>query len=409
MYSDRLLLYEECLGDLTECVLGGALMRAMSAQLSPILQLSEAYARLRAERDQRILRSIWQRIEPKTGGSIGFLSYLHFLASNHYRDISPTADTLDEFLEELHSLVQRHSDGRRACLRSSDLPRPALQSDDSRCLYSSIDLLIAAPNVEALQAGQFQLVLGECHPQPLLWVFPTAYFLEEPSTLATPINEYLGTQSGSSVSAQIAFSRKSKIFPYVLPGYVIELRPHYPDCQAIPAAEVQIRDVDGRLSLWAGATRLQLYSPLTRRDTGADPLAPFALPGVEPPLVDMGDHTPRIEIDNIVYQRERWVVTSESLADIRLKDFDRFLDLWRWKSRLNLPDEIFVRIQGEPKPIYIDLTNYFLADLLDRLARKTSKLVITEMVPNTEELWLDGREGQHSSELRIMAFRPSTE
>ena len=407
MYADRLLLFEECLGDLEHCTLGGELAQAITRQLQAVLRLSQAYGRLLAKRDQRRAKATWQQL-PSVSQTVPFLAYLREVNQYQALAVSTAADETDEldrFLADLHVLVRARTDGRRAHLRGDELPIPPLPSEPDTCLYCSPDLMIAAPSQSALQEGVFEIVLGEVHPQPLVWVFPTAYFLDDGgASLGGLLWEKLMEQPGGEAAAQLVFGRKNKIYPYALPGAAIEVRPHAPDCRAIPLAAVHVCEQHGSLRLRADDRDLRLYTPLHRREPGRDPLAPFAFPAVQPPLIDFGEHTPRIQIDQVIYQRERWSIAGATLCVPQAHGFELFLEMWRRKEQLGLPDELFVRAPQEPKPIYIDLTNHFLVELLQHVAGQSQHLTLTEMLPNSRQLWLEGADGRYCCEFRTMAI-----
>lgn len=415
MYSDRLLLFEECLGNLAQCTLGGDLARAIEEKMQPLLRLSQVNGQLMLQRQQRAARALWQRLLPESGTGVPFLAYLQALQQQKSPASVTGPDELDAFLHELRELVRSHSGGHCSRLRGDELPGLSLLPEADACNYSSLDIMIAAASQEALQEGDFQLVLGEVHPYPLVWVFPTAFFLgDNGQAFAEALRAKLQGQPGGEAAAQIAYTRKSKIYPYPLPGATLELRSRYPDCRAIPAASVEIREWQGQLRLSAEDRMLRLYTPLKQSSEGLDPIAPFAFPAVQPPFIELGEHTPRIEIDDLVYQRERWVLPGGQLCAPEAKDFARLLGIWRWKARQNLPDEVFVRAPQEPKPFYLDLSSYFLVEILDQIARQSSHLIITEMLPNTRQLWLTEQDGRRSCEFRVVvvgeqARRPVTE
>jgi len=402
MYSDRLLVFEECLGDLEQCTIGGNLAQAIAKGIQPILHLAWIYGQLQMQRDQRLARQHWQRLYTADAPDVPFLRYLQQL--QHFQPSrSAEPDELDQFLQTLSRLVQSRSDGHRACLSSDDLPlSPGLTEADD-CLYSSLDLMIAAPDLVALQNGAFQIILGEVHPYPLVWVFPTAYFLEQQGKdFADALQTALSSQSGGKVATQIAYTRRNKIYPYPLPGILMELRPRYPDCRAIAASEVTVREIEGKLRLWAKGHPLRLYTPLKRQKTEIEPVAPFAFAAMQPPPIDLGEHTPRIEIDQIVFQREKWIVPGGGFGDSQVTDFDLFLEVWRWKMHYQLPEEIFVRAVQEPKPFYVDMSNFFLLEVLDSIARQSLHLTITEMLPSMAQLWLERDTEHHACEFRAV-------
>lgn len=402
MYADRALLFEECLGDIEQCVIGGALATTIQSQLRPVLQLAQVYGRLLQQRDQRLAQAIWQRLPRTEAGGVPLLPYLQACAQATLPPTTP--DELDRWLAVFETLVVARSDGHVARLTSVELPLPALPTAPDDCAYSAPDLLIAAPNLAAVESGQFQLILGEVHPQPLTWVFPTAYFIDgHDPQFATMLHRALVAQPGGALAAQIVLNRRGKIFPYALPGPSIEMRPLNPDCDAIPAAALEVRAHDGQLRLWTTERWLRLYTPLKRRADGVDAIAALAFPAVQPPPIDIGAHTPRIEIDGLVYQRERWRLPGGALSDLGARHFDLLLQIWRWKQAAGLPDRVFVRAPQEPKPFFVDFTNPFLVELLDSVARQSASLMLTEMLPRPDQLWLAGAHGRHCCELRAVA------
>jgi hypothetical protein len=287
-----------------------------------------------------------------------------------------------------------------ARVASRELPAAAGDGDERR-LYCSVDLMIAASGVGAIEAGDFRLVLGETHPQPLTWVFPLAHFARE--TLGAELLAALDEAGGWDATARVAYERRAKVHSYPLPGSVLELRPEAAEPGALAAADMEVREVQGRLSLWADERELRLHPQLHRSRRGIDALAALSLPAVRPPAVDLGPHTPRVEIDGLVYQRERWVVPAEELCGVAAGGFASFLAVRRCRERLGLPEEVFVRVDGEPKPVYVDLTSVALVQALARLVRGRGAVTVTEMLPASGDLWLERDGRRYTCELRLMA------
>ena len=409
-YADRSVLFEECLGDVDDCVLGGALATELTGSLQPILGLWEAQAALLARREQRAARAVWRRLGGHDGAGVPLVRFLQAAVHASSSSDAPPDDELERLRTQLADLVRSAGERHRVRLRPEQLPTFA-ELDDGLCPYTSIDVQIAARSETELREGRYRIVLGEAHPQPLLWVFPTAHFLRDArQAILAPLEQAMSGCSRMAPPpapeiAQLAYRRKSKIYPYALPGPVIELSPRHETCAAIPAASVEVRDLGSRLALWAGDRALILHPPLIRRAAGGDPLVPLSLAPIEPLDIDLGPHTPRIEIGNVVYQRERWRRRGGALTAAPCEGFDLFAELWRFKQREGLPDEVFVRLSNEPKPIYVDFANFFLLELLDHLARQSAALTITEMLPASDDLWLQSRGGKHCCELRTMAIR----
>jgi hypothetical protein len=401
MYVDRSLLFEECRGNLEHCVIGGSLARKLTCNLQPILDLWYTYALLQAQHDQHIAHQLWQRLHSVSGHAVSFLAYLRAAQQEIEQGRFLEKNPCTWWLQKLSDLVRAKSDGHRARLCSTDLPLVARERKQHT--YTSPDVMIAAQNISSIQAGEYQIILGEGHSQPLLLVFPTGHFLdaEQRDELKAILAAKLSEEG--TLTAQLRGTRTSKIFAYMLTDTQIELRPFYPDTRAIPIAAVEIRELDGSLVLWAQGHYIRLHSPLKRFSEEFDPLSPFTFSSVRPPVLDLGEHTPRIEIDDIVCQRERWVLPTDPVKTHGARGGELFLKVWRWKERYGLPQEVFVRTAHEPKPVYIDFCNYFLDELLCHLADEDDFLEVSEMLPASHQMWLKQCDGHHSCELRMMA------
>lgn len=400
MYVDRSLLFEECLGNLEQCSIGGSLAHQLTHKLQPILNLWYVYGHLQMQRDQRIAYQLWQRLRTSSTHTVPLLAYLHAAQNEIEHSVLPGEDETATLLQRLRTLVSCRSDGHIARLSYTDLPRAPVEH-----AYTSLDVMIASERISALQQGNYQIILGEGHALPLLLVFPTAHFLEEEQrdALKRAFSAKITAPDSTTITAQVLVTRKNKIFPYMLTDSQIELRPFYSDTRAIPVAAVEVYESAGTLALRAEGRDLRLHTSLKRLSEQFDPLAPFAFPGVRPPTIDLGEHTPRIEVDGIVCQRERWTLPTTPIKTQGLKGCELFLKVWRWKELHGLPQEVFVRAPHEPKPIYIDFCNYFLHELLCRMADGCDFLVLSEMLPHSQQLWL-GQENEHySCELRMIA------
>lgn len=72
-----------------------------------------------------------------------------------------------------------------------------------------------------------------------------------------------------------------------------------------------------------------------------------------------------------------------------------------------LPRRVFVKVPEEPKPVYVDFESLLFVEIFAKLARKATAVLVSEMIPGLEELWLTDAEGNHyTSELRLVAVDP---
>ncbi|WP_069813258.1 lantibiotic dehydratase [Streptomyces sp. TP-A0874] len=113
---------------------------------------------------------------------------------------------------------------------------------------------------------------------------------------------------------------------------------------------------------------------------------------------------PRIRLGNVVVQRRSWRIAASRLP-IQEKssgDHEWFLSWRRWQRSHGLPRRVFANLGKEHKPQYVDFDSYFSLQLLDAAARKTEgRVVLTEMLPGPEELWLKDGDQQYVTELTV--------
>jgi hypothetical protein len=303
---------------------------------------------------------------------------------------------LDGLLADLAATIETGDAVVR--LHGSDLPGGGSDS----YLVTSVDLMLSSASVADVQAGRFQLVLGEMHPQPLPWVFPSAHLLDERERtgLGAELAAAIGAQAGAACAATIAHTRSNKIFPYPLPGRVVELRPRLPVADAVPAADLRVEADGDEVRCTGPAGPLRFYPPLRRRTGELDPVAPLAFPPVHLPTIGTGPHLPRIEVDGVVVQRERWQAAPEEFGHAGGDDFELFHSVWRAAREHGLPAQVYLRVPQEPKPVFIDFDNAFLAELVAHLSRLSSELSFSEALPGTGQAWLDG----FCCELRLIAI-----
>jgi hypothetical protein len=397
MYADRAPLFEECRGDLSEFVIGGDLHRVITERLKPVLDLASAFGIAEQRRDHAAAADLIRR---HGGDEMPLLGYLAALAREPVHH-GPHPE-VDRLLGALDTLVTDHTEGNVARIPGGDLPTGGAPG---RYLVTSVDLMLRARDVEDVRAGRFELVLGEMHPQALSWVFPSAHMLEPDlrEELGEGLAAGIAAQPDADCAARFVHTRSNKIFPYPLPGHVVELRPRAAYTGAVPAAEVSVRAGDDEVSCWSPATgKLRFYPPLRRRSGQLDPIASLSFPSVHMPKIGLGAHIPRVDVDGVVVQRERWDLPGDTLGVTAKDDFELFHTVWRTARELGLPDQVYVRVPQEPKPVFVDFGNAFLVELLAHLGRLSTGMTVSEAFPGTDGAWLDDAVGRFHCELRLI-------
>jgi hypothetical protein len=396
-YADRLLIYEECLGGMTPLSLGPRFAARLEGELVPVLELLGCMAC--GVREQLAsfgagLLDLWYGGKPTP--------WLDFVARLS-REKPCFKSEATPWEQALYAQV-REAGGRhevrigRGALPPTD---PALMS--AWPLIASPDVMLLANHEDQLRSGDFDIVLSECHDTLMLWGWalsfhPDWHSLERKAALL------LERARGNWRLANVLTSRRVKIMPFEYPGATIELMARgsgKPGDEKISPFDVEVRSIDGRLCLVTSGGATLLYNG--ELDSLAHSL--FSLPRVVPLRFDNGRHTPRIRLGRVVVQRERWRVLRRDL-------FSRphtgsspglFKDFRRAVRELGLPRYLYASIPGQPKPVFIDCENYLLIEMLYSFAPEEGDLVLVEMLPGPDRLWLTDGSNRYTSELRLSA------
>jgi hypothetical protein len=273
----------------------------------------------------------------------------------------------------------------------------------------SPDVLLAARDREALAAGDYQVVLGEIHhgAQGVGWMLA---FVDNPTNWDAQIRTFLPPPSADQSPANLVFGRRMKTAPPEFSGPSIVASASatslHPDAIELQALTVE-RDGDHLVLRARGAgPSLQFYPPsFGVPDELFDPFACFTYPLAESVSIRVGAHTPRIEIDGAVFQRERWDVSAASVPGGERQPrlgFDLLVEFLAFQQRLGLPDRVFVRTPAEPKPVLVDFRSFFAVELLAHLAGAVDSLTLSEMLPGPDTLWLEDDRGRYTAELRTL-------
>jgi hypothetical protein len=113
---------------------------------------------------------------------------------------------------------------------------------------------------------------------------------------------------------------------------------------------------------------------------------------------------PRVTLGDVVLQRRSWRFTPDTLppAVAGQPDEQWFLAWREWQRAAGLPRHVFAALGGEHKPQYVDFDSYPCVRLLDTAVRKSqSPVVLSEMLPGPDELWLGEGGERYVTELTV--------
>ncbi|MFC6082025.1 lantibiotic dehydratase [Sphaerisporangium aureirubrum] len=403
LYADRLVITEECLGDATPLRLGGEVHDLLTAELAPVLDLLAAAA---IERHAALTATATAALGLPEGGRAPLTRYL----AEPWPD-APTADSAP--VAPWRAVIEEKAAGGDTVVLDPADVAVARDALDGRALVCSPDVMIVARDLDAFRAGDFTLVLAESHDTALLWGW-ALQFADDPAAAQAEVAGLLTRLDAAHPLANMLTAKRAKIVPFEFPGPTVEAAQpsHRTDGGTIPVGEVDVVVRDGRLLLAApGHDGFQLYNG--ELDSPAhNVLAPPRIRPVAFGRAEGSRHTPRISVGRTVIQRERWIVDRDELVPDTPQGtpgdeaaFALFVALRRAARRHGLPRWAFVKIPGERKPVLLDTEGLFLAELVAHLGEPGTALTLSEMLPGPGDLWLEGPDGTHCAELRMVAAR----
>lgn len=397
-YVDRLLVYEEAASAMAPLRLSAAVAAAILAELRPVMDIYAGHASFvhsgLREHGVRRLRQL------AGDGRVPLLAWIDWAPDESIVDGLVSASPWRS--AALGQLAGRDADPEVE-LDPAGFPAGPDRADE--VLITSPDLFLLARDADAVRAGRVQLVIGECHDGALLWGWPLR-FHPDPGAVTRATAEAIAAAAGGRLLASVLPGKRVKITPYEYPGPTVELAT--PSTKAahdrVPAAEVSTRITDRGPVLYAAAV-----GEFTLHNGELHTVAhqTFGQPRVVPPPGwTTGVHTPRLRIGNVVVQRERWQVSRSDLfpgsyagdSPVLLVDYQRAA------RRLGLPRYLFARASGERKPVFVDGHSWFLLQLLHHLFDGDREVVLTEMLPAPDQLWLSGPAGRFCAELRFTLY-----
>jgi hypothetical protein len=308
------------------------------------------------------------------------------LASEHRELQRRWAELLDD--------PDRTTIGDRARARFSDYG-PAWPSS----VFHSPDLQIAATGVEAVDRGDYLVVIGDYHPG-------TSPLAQGLFSYRHPDRRQFLETWGSDVGTPTIYPLPPRV-PQVpltarlmpasnLPGDIVVLPP-MPEARARSGSRVvSVTDllVDGTtVTDREGSFRAPLHRLFWVPMFVATVFSYEPLPTVE--------HMERITVGRTVLRRESWRI---SIGDCPT-DSGAVVG---WARDYGMPRRVFVRMPDESKPTYLDVESSTLARSFSRQIRRRADrpeqlVAVSEMLPRPEDCWLELDGEYYTSELRMAA------
>ncbi len=434
MYLGRTLIYEDCRREST-VELGPELLQELGEPLTLLLTSARWFTYHIAMLYRRAFQKVYTQLVQKSGRSqVDFPSFSLAIQPLLLDDRRCLVRAFVPLFQERWRTLLPISEGLKRLQYSSQALRVQVQQTFEApgpgwqaARYHNPDIFIAAPSINAIGAGQYQLVLGEFHPAmntlhapnflkqhpfPKQLLHDVAVDLPEPRIL--PLVSHPTSHPRLSLNVFPGFrtrpalvTQKDIALVYTPESY------EAPPARSLPVGALIVEEIDGKL---IASTRdgqdhfdiIEVVAEILSKVTASS----FS-------LFPARKHTPRISIDRLVVERETWRFFPQDLTFAReIGAAERFMAVRRWVKQHEIPRFIFVKVPQERKPYYIDLTSPIYIELFARLIRGSTKkqsdntdaelheeIKITEMLPTPEQLWLVDVQGQHyTNELRLVAL-----
>lgn len=424
VYGDRMILYEDCSYPVCDLHMSKKAERKLAEDWANLLEIVSYPGELRQQVERQVLAR-WMRNHFGRNEIVGFDQVAENLPPDTLRSLTTEAESKwrqrsFRYFQAVHSLLSGRENASDAAITQHDLELvwSAVRGDPVEpwpCLISP-DFMFHASSIEQINAGKFQTVLGDLHPalgvdgfyarlhpdpstfqaDLLLAVrehapdYQTVNFVCAPTnktslTTEIPIPEIAWEQTVPALQPQMP---PSSLY-FVLQGESVQLfsyeyeKPIY-ICSRIPR----------KLQLFA----LQAFS-----------VPPCGLEHFQTALLHRRQHVPRMRHGDAIFLRETWKIPAARLLQCAHSGSSAqcFGRIQLLAAELGLPRHIFVKISGERKPYFVDLENWLLVDMILRQVKKVSdsEVVVSEMLPPPDSLWLADSRGRHTSELRTTFWK----
>ena len=422
-YAGRTVIYEDCRRDM-DLAVGPEILRALGEPLSLLLTSARWFTYSASTIYRRLTRDIYTELSRKSGSRIvDGVSFWEraqkFLSGGGPRP----ADPLIPILQKRWANILKIPAGARQVQYSSEELRPAVMAAFKAprpgwraACYHSPDLMIAAKSVEAINRGDYQLVMGELHVGGNTFK-PTCFMSQHPAPeeLIAALDKDLPEPRLIPVTPKSWPNMTSRTQPMLISPkdyrFVISGDAHHnsTNSRVVPIGSVFIEDTNEGLVLRSrdGKICMDIVEACAEAFTGQI-IQRFHIIASE-------SHTPRVTIDRVTVCRETWRFAPSELSFAFEKDeAARFLAARRFARAHDLPRFVFIKVPVEIKPFYVDFDSPIYVDILAKSIRRTKEkgapdalVSVTEMHPRADETWLPDAEGNHyTSELRIVCVDP---
>jgi Lantibiotic dehydratase, N terminus len=430
-YAGRTLVYQDAVRDV-RVELGEAVTRALAAPLGLVLDSIRWLVNEITDRYREYFAELIDRETARAGRAPVPLSRLLTVASPYLythgsRGVGELATaSLAELQRRWQEVLGPPSSPSRHQVSANAISARAAECFPGRPVawsgarQHSPDIMIAAASPGEVERGNFLLVLGEIHlatntmagrcfveqhPDRARLIAAEGADHGPRRIVAIPAKDHPNVTSRTSPPSAVLGPGQL----YWSSAIIDSLDP--PDSDTVmPGAAMSVirRGEDLVVQLMPSGTELDFFEVI------ADEMAGVVSDAFQP--VAPAAHRPRITIDRFVLSREQWTFQVADSGWAFAKDEQERYRLARcWRQDHDLPERVFYRVPVELKPTAADFRSIVLVNLFAKHIRQTkaaghAQYIVTEMLPDLDQLWLADRAGRrYSSELRFVAYDGMTE
>jgi hypothetical protein len=406
MYADRTLYYEECKGSIQRMKFGKKFHDTFMEKLTPVLDLSVAYGDVLRDYYQTMAIRLFSQITNDLNSELSYAEFIHCSQKIlEQGDFDDSFEPLQAFHELLHHLVQKKTEGSIANLTEKDIKVFDQFRKYDEC-HTSPDIMFSAPNLSSLKNGDYKIVLGEVHQFIAMWG-SQLLFDDQRDAVNEEINQFIDKMPMYRKLAVLLNTRRHKgLIHESFPGKIIQLFgiPSKKAAGVVPFQDLKVTYQEGQLQLKDQDE--ENYFLYNSGDENIH-LWAFAPSRVSSPEIHFQGHTPRVEINGVVFQRERWEIPRSEWEHILVEDnvFNIFFSIMELKEKYSLPRFVFFKVESEKKPYYLDFENFFAVEILHSLLKRNQLVTFIEMEPSPKDLWLKDNNGKYCFEMRGTVFQ----
>jgi hypothetical protein len=420
MYAGRTLTYQDCMRDL-EVSVGGDLLEEVSKPLSLWLTTARWFTHQVAVACGRLFENLYTELA--SDGRRSRVELLQFWSRLHPLLYDPETKLLDgvvkDFQRRWAEVLPAPGFQRRVAFRSEELRGKVEQlfcapwAGWQLARYASPDVMIAASSPEAVSAADYFFVLGEVHlaTNTCGGAFMVAQH-PRPHELFEAIERDIPDTILSAVPPRQWPRLTNRTAGVLIPSraYYLESSPDAiadaPRFRVIPISDMVVEDSPNGLKVSTRDGRLSFEII----EAFGELLSLIAVDVMK--LLNSSPHTPRITIDRLVVMRESWAIDASVFNFVaEAEEHARYLEVRRLANQYGFPRRVFVKIPNETKPFYVDFKSPEYVGILVKMLRRArtrpqinNSVVISEMLPTPEQLWLrDAAQNTYTSELRMVA------